>query len=314
MITVNDPAGTGIAFKNAINSFTKHKCRLITTEIRYNFFFEKDIHVPDLKGDDFDEVVQLLKEADIIHFHLLADDSMALGTIKVREFIKGKKVIHHHHGHPHFRANPEFYRAKYKKLNRLILVSTPDLLHLIPQAIWQPNLVPVYNPLFMPGPCLTKNSVNIGQSPTRKDLKNCVELLEVITSLKKRLCDKVIEVDIIENMLYRECLRRKNMCHIIFDHMQGYFGVSSLESLSQGKPVIAGLDDWNILQIQKFAGTDKLPWIIARNSDELENRLEVLINDEEYRDEVGVESRKFMERNWSEQDVIVKLVDLYEKS
>jgi len=48
MISQNDPAGTGIAFTKAINRHTHHSCRLITTEIRYNFGFEKDLHLPNL--------------------------------------------------------------------------------------------------------------------------------------------------------------------------------------------------------------------------------------------------------------------------
>ena len=32
MITDNDPAGMGIAFCNAINRYSNHTCRLITTQ------------------------------------------------------------------------------------------------------------------------------------------------------------------------------------------------------------------------------------------------------------------------------------------
>ena len=56
MIAINDPAGTAVSFTKAINLYTKHTCRLITTELRYNFYFEKDLHVPLLKNEEFDEV------------------------------------------------------------------------------------------------------------------------------------------------------------------------------------------------------------------------------------------------------------------
>ena len=102
MITENDPAGTGIAFTNAINRFTDHACRLITTTTRYNFGFEKDLHVPDLDEEGFLEMSELLQKADILHFHLLADENTALGPVKAKEFIAGKAILHHHHGHPDF--------------------------------------------------------------------------------------------------------------------------------------------------------------------------------------------------------------------
>ena len=60
MITANDPAGMGIAFTNAINRYTEHTCRLITTAEMYGLDFEKDIHLPDIHDDDFGEVEHLL--------------------------------------------------------------------------------------------------------------------------------------------------------------------------------------------------------------------------------------------------------------
>jgi hypothetical protein len=312
MITENDPAGMGIAFRNAINRHTEYRCRLITTEIRYNFYFEKDVHVPLLRSDGFDEIVQLLKDADIIHFHLLADESIQLGPVKVKQYIDEKKIVHHHHGHPHFRANPEFYREKYRPLKRTVLVSTPDLLHLLPEARWQPNLVPIEDPLYLPSHPSSNGVVRVGQAPTRKDLKNTLELIHVMERLQSALEDRRLELDIIENCLYRECLKRKNQCHIIFDHMHGYYGISSLESLSQGKPVIAGLDDWNIQCIKDFTGADALPWIIARSSDELEERLRHLIWDRECRNHVARKSRRFMEDYWTEQHALKNLLAAYE--
>jgi len=90
MITENDPAGMGIAFTRAINQFTTHTCRLITTTTKYNFDFEKDLHVPDLDAEGFEEIDILFKKADIIHFHVLADDNLSLGPIKPKDYRHGK--------------------------------------------------------------------------------------------------------------------------------------------------------------------------------------------------------------------------------
>ena len=117
---------------------------------------------------------------------------------------------------------------------------------------------------------------------------------------------------IIENMLHQECLSTKQQCDIHFDHMQGYFGIASLEGLSQGKPVIAGLDDWNVKCIKEFTGSDRLPWRIARNQDELEAKLEELITDSKLRNDVGMESRRFMENYWTEQHALRVLLKVYE--
>ncbi len=312
MITANDPAGMGIAFTNAINRYTEHSCRLITTAEKYGFGYEADLHLPDIHDDDYAEVEQLLKDADIIHFHVLTDENDSLGPLLIRDFIKGKKILHHHHGHPHFRANPAHYREKYIRHKRKVLVSTPDLLKLVPEASWLPNLVPLDDPLLQPQPPKVGGKVVIGQAPTRKDLKNTSELIEVVAELQKENpTSNAISLKIIELLPHRQCLVEKKDCDIIFDHMQGYYGVSSLESLSQGKPVIAGLEDWSIKQIVKFCKTENLPWIIARSQSELFRKLHHLIADPGYRKESGDYSRKFMEQHWNEELVLQKLTKTY---
>ena len=311
MIAINDPAGTAINFTKAINKYTEHTCRLITTATKYNFEFETDIHLPAIRDDEFDEIEELLKNADIIHFHTLADEHLPLGPVDIKNFLKDKKIVHHHHGHPDFRSNPGKYREKYRKLRRKVLVSTPDLLKLLPESIWQPNLVPVNDPLYMPVD-LEICPVRIGQSPTRKDLKNTEELIYVVNKLMAKSELPSIKLEIIENCRHIECLIRKKQCHIIFDHIQGYYGVSSLEALSQGKSVIAGLDEWNIRCIKEFVNGASLPWVIARDVFDLEERLKELILDKDLRDRIGKYARKFMEEFWSESCVIQKLINFYE--
>jgi len=310
MITENDPAGMGIAFTKAINRYSEHSCRLITTTTRYNFNFEKDIHVPDLDNDGFQEIADILNHADLIHFHILADEKIQLGPVKVKDYIKGKKILHHHHGHPDFRSHPETYREKYRRLKRKVLVSTPDLLRLIPEARWQPNLVPINDPFYVPVSSNGNGSVRICHCPTRRDLKNTEEFEIVISSLQKN--HRGVEGVVVQNTSHKDCLKIKQTCHIHFDHMQGYFGVSSLEGLSQGKPVIAGLDQWNVGHIKAFTGSDTVPWVMAGNQDDLEKKLEHLIEDIQLRDRIGARSRRFMKRSWTEQRVLNVLCSVYQ--
>ena len=98
MIAENDPAGTAISFTKALNRYTEHSCRLITKEIRYNFMFEKDIHLPWLEKNQLDKIEILLKDSDIFHFHMTLDENTSLGPFKPKEYMQGKGIIHHHHG------------------------------------------------------------------------------------------------------------------------------------------------------------------------------------------------------------------------
>lgn len=118
MIAINDPAGTAIEFTKAINKHTEHTCRLITKEIRYNFMFEKDLHLPWLDKGGWDEVEELLRTSDVFHFHMTADVHIELGPFRPIDYMKDKIIVHHHHGHPDFCGNSEKYLRKYKARGR----------------------------------------------------------------------------------------------------------------------------------------------------------------------------------------------------
>lgn len=313
MIAINDPAGTAIEFTKAINKYTEHTCRLITKEIRYNFMFKKDLHLPWLDADGWEEMEQLLRTSDVFHFHMTADEYIELGPFKPVNYLHGKIIVHHHHGHPDFRGNPEKYRNKYKKRDRHnLLVSTPDLLKLLPEARWQPNLVPIDDPLYTPLKHKPDEPVIICHSPTRKDLKNTSELVQAVNQLKKKVGTN-IELCLIENTPHKECLRLKRESHILFDHMQGYFGVSSLEGLSQGLSVIAGLDEWNRQCIEMFTGTSELPWVLM-SPENLIQQLNELLLDINLLNYYAEESRQFMETCWRDAQVVQKLQFFYSEA
>lgn len=313
MIAINDPAGTAIEFTKAINKYSNHTCRLITKEIRYNFMFEKDIHLPWLDETGWEEVEELLRTSDVFHFHMTADEDIDLGPFRLRDYMLNKIVVHHHHGHPDFRGNPEKYRQKYRTLKRTnLLVSTPDLLKLLPEATWQPNLVPVDDFLYTPVKNKLDAPIIICHSPTRKDLKNTKEFLDAVNALKKE-SQIPIELQLIENKPHKECLRLKRKSHILFDHLQGYFGVSSLEGLCQGLCVIAGIDSWNRQHIEEFAETDRLPWVKAQISN-LRSTLQQLIHAPERIIKIGAVSHRFMMDKWHSEKVISRLISYLSNS
>jgi len=316
MIAVNDPAGTGIQFCKAVNRSGRHTCRIITLETRYTHSWEQDLHLPDLDEAGLAELERLLKTSDVFHFHMTADEHLRLGPFLPADYLRGKEVVHHEHGHHDFRSDPEAFRRKYRDLGRRnLLVSTPDLHALMPEAQWQPNLVPQDEELFRP---LARTAqewegpLRLAHSPTRKDLKNTDDLLAVTGDLPAG----AVELDLIDNVPNCDCLARKRACHALFDHMQGYYGVSSLEGLSQGIPVIAGLNEWNRRHVAEFAGVadapGELPWVLAHDRESLAARLRELASDRALCREIGASSRRFVERHWSDAKVAGRLMDFWE--
>ncbi|QJB56329.1 glycosyltransferase family 4 protein [Pseudodesulfovibrio sp. zrk46] len=314
MFAINDPAGTAIQFCKAINRHSDHEARLVTLETRYTHSWEKDLHVPDLGPDGLEEIRILMDKADVFHFHMTCDEHQPFGPHLPADHMAGKHIVHHHHGHHDFRSNPESFRTKYKDLGRTnLLVSTPDLMKKLPEARWQPNLVPINEPLFTPmwGRFDDREKLKVCHSPTRKDLKNTDEFEAAVRRLGRERIH--LDVDMIDDVPNDECLARKRRCHVLFDHMQGYYGVSSLEGLSQGLAVIAGLNDWNRQQVADFARTDDLPWVLAYDQPQLEDRLRELHNDRDLCKAIGERSRAFMENHWSDKHVADRLIEFYEQ-
>jgi len=315
MIAVNDPAGTGIGFCRAVNRLGRHHCRMVTLETRYTHSWTTDLHVPDLDEAGLAELERLLKTSDVLHFHMTADENLRLGPFLPADYIAGKAIVHHEHGHHDFRADPERFRAKYRSLGRRnLLVSTPDLHRMMPEARWQPNLVHQDAELLRPAERNWDGPLKVAHSPTRKDLKNTDELLAVVQAAQEQGLE--VDLDLIDNVPHKECLARKRAAHVLFDHMQGYYGVSSLEGLSQGLAVIAGLDAWNRAHVAQFAGVDDspeaLPWVLAKTPEELAARLRELAADHARCRAIGEASRRFMERCWPEQKVAGHLCDFWD--
>lgn len=313
MIASNDPAGMAIAFTNGINRYTTHRSRLITLDRKYSVNFQTDLHVPDL-NEEYGEIEALLRNADVVHFHNLIDEDWPIGPLVIRNYTKGKELIYHEHGHPYFLANAEAMREKSRKSGHRVLVSTPDLLKLWPGSTWLPNIVPINDAAYLPRPEGSEDDsrVRICQAPTRKWHKNTDDFLSVMDELMKQVPQ--VERVVIENKSHAECLKIKRTCDIVFDHMLGHFGISSLESLSQGVPVVAGLDAWNIEKILEVTGAPDVPWVIARNRAQLKKALVELVQDAGMRREIGHKSREWMERYWTDQRWVESLVRFYQET
>ncbi len=292
MICDNDPAGMAIAAARAVNAHTPHEVRVVSTKTVYRHGWDKDLHVPDLDEAGLELVRDLLASADVFHFHMVIDERHALGPLAPRDYMAGKILVHHHHGHPDFRGNPLKYQKKYADLGRRnLLVSTPDLLKLLPGAVWQPNHVPVREKAYSPLPEKPAAPVTLVHSPTRKDLKNTAELHAAVEAL--RAAGVAFAYTLIDNLPHAECLALKRRAHLAFDHLQGYFGVSSLETLSMGVPTIAGLDAHNRACLCEYAGVMDLPWVVS-SLERLEDDLRALLLDADHRAAVGAASRVFM--------------------
>jgi glycosyltransferase involved in cell wall biosynthesis len=329
-VTTTDPAGSVINFVNAVNRHTPHRARLITTNRIEEYDFPADLH---WIMDGGDEMFALLEQADVIHLHKVDNefelevDMPKLGVVRklsIAELLKQfpqKKVVYHIHGHPYERGNVEENAANYKALGGRVLCSTPDLEEMYKPHYdgvqYFPNCVPVNDVTYLPrpvdAPILGSDGVArylVSQTPTHAVLKNCHVIEQAVRNVAKK---HPVAYDKAWNLPQHFALRRKRISSVVFDHIEGYYGLSSLEGLSMGKPVIAGLSDYTICSIASFFGItpQDLPWVVARDQQQIEEKLDLLFSDEAYRHAAGKASRKFMEEVWSDRVIGQRLAAFY---
>lgn len=329
-VTNTDPAGAVFNMIRAINEHTEHTARLITTQRIPQFDFPKDVH--DL-FDGGDELQALLEKADVIHFHKVTEEFEITYELEQRklkfdlqEYVKGKKVVYHIHGHPHERNFPKENAENYAKLGRLVLASSPDLEEMYKifydRVMYFPNLVPINDVRYMPRatdkPITARDGKTqmlcVFQSGTNSILKNMDVIRDVMDRLSKEIPVFFLHTSPADIQPQDIALRHKRIAHIVFDHIEGYYGLSSLEGMSMGKPTIAGLSDYSIKAICKFFEIEpaRLPWVIARDEASVEKVIRDLVADNDLRRNIGSLSRQFMKEVWSDAAVAKRLAAVYE--
>ncbi len=331
-LTTTDPAGAAHALATATNYYTPNRARVITTHRIEGFAFPTDIHQI---FDGGDEVEALLRQADVLHLHKVDPEfkievNMKKAGIKrtfvVKDVLKAypsKKVVYHIHGHPYERENVKENAENYKALGGKVLASTPDLEGMYKpyydQVFYFPNVVPINEILYLPRPtdrpiimADATERLFVVQTPTHAILKNVHVIEQAVKDVNKELPAPAVFLKI-WGKTREEALRHKRHAHVVFDHIEGYYGLSSLEGLSMGKPVIAGLSDETIKAICHFfdVNPSELPWAVARNAEEVVGRLRDLLSSEQLRAEVGSKSRKFMEEVWSDRALGQRLAAFY---
>ncbi len=329
-VTTTDPAGAVFNWCRAINEHTEHTARLMATAVAPGFEFPQDMTIPFY--DEGQEFEALLRDADVIHFHKI-DERWDIvlhprgqeKTIRLADYVAGKKVVYQMHGHPAERGNPEEHAKMYadKPADRPVLVVTPDLEEIYRPFLgervrYMPNCVPVRDARYMPRATdELHNGVKVGKVwPVSMVVQTVTNTLLKNTNLIKRVCERlqdsgvpVFFFQVGPNPLktQAEALGFMRQGHIVFDHVEGYYGLSSLQGLSMGKPTIAGLSDYCVRRIKETFEVDHVPWLIAREEEHLGRLIRHLDEDPAWRRDVGEVSRRFMLEAWSDRAVAARL-------
>lgn len=234
---------------------------------------------------------------DIIHLH---DGGIYPLDLDIPLFFKrfGKVVVHWHGSK--LRNHGRTFGSKFADAE---IVSTPDLLEYAPEATWVPNSIPWHG--------LSKinrddDKVVIGHAPTNRFYKGTKYFLEAMDQLKKEYPN--VKCLLIENKSHEEALKLLQTCDIVVDSVDilGWYGVLTNEVQQMGIPCCT----WIKPELEKFL--DEPNGIINVTKDNLKEKLDELILDENLRIELGKQGKKYVNKVHNNKEVCQKIFQTYD--
>ena len=190
----------------------------------------------------------------------------------------------------------------WRKYADHLLVSTPDLLTIVPEAKLVPQVVDM--DLFVKFRTPLQNQrFRIGHAPTRRGTKGTGFILEVVSQLENK--GYAIELDLIENELPENVLKRFAACDVGIDQLLiGWYGKVSVELMAMGKPAICFIED----RLKVFR--KDLP-LVQANFKDLYVVLEKLILDRSLIKQIGEQSIIYSTKYHDVNKIVIELVDFY---
>lgn len=217
----------------------------------------------------------------------------------------GKKVVMHFHGSEI--RNPSYIAAIGRGVKRLpplsvadrisklsffrkhtdkFIVSTPDLLQLVPTAYYLPNSVDERWFKGRERPLQKEKEFVVLHAPTNRDLKGTKYIVDACNNLKNRGFN--IKLLLIENVPNEKVMSLYSQVDLVIDQLLiGWYGVLAIENMSMGNPVVSYVDPY---LRKKYA--PGLP-IIQATKDNIQSVLESLIKNRDKLNKSRTNFRKY---------------------
>jgi hypothetical protein len=158
---------------------------------------------------------------------------------------------------------------------------------------------------FIPNfPSKNKTKPLIIHSPSAQIAKGTNYILPIIEALKS---EYDFDFKLLHNISRNEVLEIMKDADILLDQIiLGSYGLATCEAMAFGKPVMC-----YIMPEVFEAGLDKECPIVNTNPDNLKENLIKLITNPELRHNIGIESRKFVEKYHNADTIAKELVEIY---
>ena len=285
-----DSAGVGIIHAEMMNKYTDIDVRHIVAGVTCLN------HNTDLiLNRDDQEIKQVLREADILHFNTFwYDDPQIECKFPYWDFIAGKKLIFHMHG-----GSICFDHKKLEAISKVATMVTcsPLIPKFMPFTTWVPNIIPIDEPLYRPkirdqiGPFKYLFMVNHDHNKGRSEIEWLFHKLNNIYGYT------ILFESWLHRYPYIEGLKQRANYDIVIDNItQGFIGMVGWETLSQGQVCLARLSP-EVLEAYTGLGQGNPPPIVnVSGIDELAKEIIDLSTDRKRVEKIKQEGRIWIEK------------------
>ena len=161
-----------------------------------------------------------------------------------------RPLVLHHHGSI-LRANHGMLTRSAREVRAVTVVSTPDLQLIDPGAEWLPNPVDIAAMMRRRFPGDPNPVFTVVHTPTNRAYKS--------TDLAAAAARAAgVALDLVERSTWEESLARKARADAVFDQLRSGYGLSGLEAMAMGLPVIGGALDPDLAALGVPGGTHLL--------------------------------------------------------
>lgn len=293
-------AGAPVHLSHIINKYTLCESKTI---LKKNFSGKK-LNKLNWDYDIINPSSQQLKEAinwaDVIHYHR---------NIYPYWVSNKPALIQFHSPHSNYQT-----RKTFAQLNNRKLVVAQHQALIYKDALIIPNMIDIWNPIYQVEKKPDKK-IKIFYSWASERTggwgdKGSRPTIAILEKIKAKYGNKV-EICILNNVPYEQCMAEKRTAHICIDEcVTGSYHLQSLEGCASGALTFNNLNPQILSFIQQVSQQQTHPFVLT-NLKQLFDKLCFYIEHPKALEEIGTNARQWMERHWNPQKLVYQYIQAY---
>lgn len=303
LVDLYNVAGSGMQHAMAINRYSRSQAHVLCKEPHP--FIEPagpECKVLYTRDGWSDEIFRILQEADVLGFFEEDDAETMDWPDSFRRVARAKPSLHFYVGQ---RVHSGV--AGRQRPGKTVLAALPHILRMYPRSkfyagFYPPVLedLPLRDPLSAQDGILRVLHTPSLPHPTLHRFlyhKDTGAFLEAAQLLKGRYPD--VQFIQLAGVPHKKILQARLDCDIAFHQLRGFMGMTGNEAMFLRRPTIQAFDRANLNRHLEYWGLDcQFPWLQADRTN-LHEVIQRLLDDSDYRQEVGDRGRIFMLQNFN---------------